>query len=76
MLPRPHAARKPTKTSVTEFVTQAEGNSKFSRDVTDYANVVMRHVGVPRSVILHVNRGKYRPFVDSFLIISRPLNGF
>ncbi len=29
MLPRPHAARKPTKTSVTEFVTQAEGNSKF-----------------------------------------------
>ena len=24
----------------------------------------MRHVGVPRSVILHVNRGKYRPFVE------------
>ena len=32
-------------------------NSCFSRDVTDYANVEMRHVGVSRSVILHVNRG-------------------
>ena len=29
MLPRLHAARKPTKTSVTEFATQAVGNSKL-----------------------------------------------
>ena len=28
----------------------------FSRDVTDYANLVIRHAGVPRSVLLHVNK--------------------
>ena len=30
--------------------------SCFSRDVTDYANLVIRHVGVPRSEISHVNK--------------------
>ena len=30
--------------------------SCFSRDVTDYANLVIHHVGVPRSEISHVNK--------------------
>ena len=28
----------------------------FSRDVTDYANLMIRHVGVPGSVLSHVNK--------------------
>ena len=30
--------------------------SCFARDVTDYANLVIHHVGVPRSEISHVNK--------------------